>query len=194
MKGKERRSFSNGKRIEWWGRGGWRGRHIPESNPFSSKGLCLCLVTQLCPTLWDPTDCSPSGSSVHGIFQARILERVAIPSSRGSSQPRDQPMIPASPALQADSLLLRQRGRPGYPQSNSQNEESLPTLSYTLEWKEASMKLYTCTPVFIAALFIIARTWKKPRAHQQTNGQGSCGTYTPWNITQPLKRIHLNQF
>ena len=31
-------------------------------------------------------------------------------------------------------------------------------------------------------------------AHQQTNGQGSCGTYTPWNITQPLKRIHLNQF
>ena len=31
-------------------------------------------------------------------------------------------------------------------------------------------------------------------AHQQTNGQGSCGTYIPWNITQPLKRIHLNQF
>ena len=31
-------------------------------------------------------------------------------------------------------------------------------------------------------------------AHQQTNGQGSCGTYTPWNITQPIKRIHLNQF
>ena len=94
MKGKERRSFSNGKRIEWWVRGGGRGRHIPESNPFSSKGLCLCLVTQLCPTLWDPMDCSPSGSSVHGIFQTRILERVAIPSSRGSSQPRDQPMIP----------------------------------------------------------------------------------------------------
>ena len=31
-------------------------------------------------------------------------------------------------------------------------------------------------------------------AHQQTNGKGSCGTYTPWNITQPLERIHLNQF
>ena len=31
-------------------------------------------------------------------------------------------------------------------------------------------------------------------AHQQTNGQGSCGTYTPWNIIQPLKRIHLNPF
>ena len=48
------------------------------------------LVTQLCPTLCDPMDCSPPGSSVHGIFQARILEWVAISYSRGYSQPRDQ--------------------------------------------------------------------------------------------------------
>ena len=41
-------------------------------------------------TLCDPMDCSPPGSSVHGILQARILEWVAMPSSRGSSQPRDQ--------------------------------------------------------------------------------------------------------
>ena len=47
------------------------------------------LVTQLCPTLCDPLDCSPSVSSVHGILQAKILEWVAIPFSRGSSQPRD---------------------------------------------------------------------------------------------------------
>ena len=40
---------------------------------------------QLCPTLCDPMDCSPPGSSVHGILQARILEWVAMPSSRGSS-------------------------------------------------------------------------------------------------------------
>ena len=38
----------------------------------------LCLVTQSCPTLCDPLDCSPPGYSVHGIFQARILEWVAI--------------------------------------------------------------------------------------------------------------------
>ena len=44
---------------------------------------------QSCPTLCDPMDCSPPGSSVHGILQARILEWVAMPSSRGSSQPRD---------------------------------------------------------------------------------------------------------
>ena len=44
---------------------------------------------QLCPTLCVPMDCSPPSSSVHGILQARILERVAIPFSRGSSRPRD---------------------------------------------------------------------------------------------------------
>ena len=43
------------------------------------------LVTQSCPTLCDPMDCSPPGSSVHEICQARILEWVVIPISRGSS-------------------------------------------------------------------------------------------------------------
>ena len=46
------------------------------------------LVSQSCPTLGDPMDCSPPGSSVHGILQARMLEWVAISSSRGSSLPR----------------------------------------------------------------------------------------------------------
>ena len=50
---------------------------------------CVCPVTQLCPTVCDPIDCSLPGSSVHGILQARILEWVAISFSRGSSQPRD---------------------------------------------------------------------------------------------------------
>ena len=47
------------------------------------------LVAQSCPTLWDPTDCRLPGSSIHGIFQARVLEWVAIAFSRGSSQPSD---------------------------------------------------------------------------------------------------------
>ena len=46
-------------------------------------------VAQSCPTLCDPVDCSPPGSSVHGILQARILEWVAISFTRGSSLPRD---------------------------------------------------------------------------------------------------------
>ena len=47
-------------------------------------------LLQLCLTLCDLMDCSPPGSSVHGILQARILEWVSMPSSRGSSQPADQ--------------------------------------------------------------------------------------------------------
>ena len=50
-------------------------------------------VAQLCPTLCNPMDCSPAGSSVHEIFQARILEWVAISFSRGSSQPRDRTWV-----------------------------------------------------------------------------------------------------
>ena len=56
--------------------------------------LTLCVsVVQLCPTLCDPVDCSPPGSSMHGILQARILEWVAMPSSRGSSPPKDQTSV-----------------------------------------------------------------------------------------------------
>ena len=54
----------------------------------------LCsLFAQSCPILCDPMDCSPPGSSVHGILQARILKRVATLFSRGSSQPRDQTQV-----------------------------------------------------------------------------------------------------
>ena len=56
--------------------------------------VCVCvLVAQSCLTLCDPMDCSPPGSSVHGILQARILEWVAISLSRESSWPRDQTCI-----------------------------------------------------------------------------------------------------
>ena len=69
------------------------------------------LVAQSCLTLCDPMDCSPPGSSVHGILQARILEWVAISFSRGSSRSMDQTM---SPALQADSVLSEPPGKPKY--------------------------------------------------------------------------------
>ena len=55
--------------------------------------LCACLVTQSCLTLCHTRDCSPPSSSVHGVIQARILEHVAISSSRGSSWPRDQTCV-----------------------------------------------------------------------------------------------------
>ena len=61
--------------------------------------------------LCDPTDCSPPGSPVQGIPQARILEWVTISSSRGSSNPGIKFMSPASPALQADSLSSESPGK-----------------------------------------------------------------------------------
>ena len=57
------------------------------------KTLCMCVHAkslQLYPTLYDHMDCSPPGSSVHGILQARILEWVAMSFSRESSWPRDR--------------------------------------------------------------------------------------------------------
>ena len=77
------------------------------ANSPSSVGYFLCVVAQSCLTFCDPLDCSPSGSSVHGILQARRLEWVAIFFSRGSSL---SGIEPRSPALLADSLPL---GPPG---------------------------------------------------------------------------------
>ena len=69
---------------------------IQPSRPLSSPSPPVfnfsqhrCSVTQSCSTLCNPVDCSKLGSSVHGILQARILELVTMPFSRGSSQPRD---------------------------------------------------------------------------------------------------------
>ena len=56
--------------------------------------VCVCvLVAQSCLTLCNPTDCSLPGFSVHGILQARILEWIAIPFSRGTSQPRNRTLV-----------------------------------------------------------------------------------------------------
>ena len=67
-------------------------------------------VAQLCPTLCDPMDCSPPGSSVHGIIQARILDWVAIPTPGDLPNPGIEPR---SPSLQADSLPSEPPGKPG---------------------------------------------------------------------------------
>ena len=72
----------------------------------------LCLVAQSCLTLWSPMDCSLTGSSSHGIFQARILELVAISYSRGSSRPRDWTHVSCLLHWHADSLPLAPPRKP----------------------------------------------------------------------------------
>ena len=85
----------------------------------------VCMHTrslQSCPTLCNAMDCSLPGSSVHGILQARRLDRVAMPSSRDLP---DLGIELASPALQTDSLLLSHWGSPPPPgQENSGTADS----------------------------------------------------------------------
>ena len=69
----------------------------------------VCSVTQSCPTLCSPVDCSIPGSSVHGILQARILEWVSMPSSRESSWARDQTCISYIPCIGRQVQYLLQR-------------------------------------------------------------------------------------
>ena len=76
--------------------------------PENKYNVCV-LLAQLCPTLCDPMDCSPPGSSVHGISQARILEWVAIAFSGDLPDPGIEL---GSPALWADSLLTEPPGKP----------------------------------------------------------------------------------
>ena len=64
---------------------------------------------QSCTTLCDPMGCSPSVSSVYGVFQVRVIEWVAISFSRGLP---DSGIEPRSPALQADTLLSEPQGKP----------------------------------------------------------------------------------
>ena len=73
----------------------------------------LCSVAQLCLTLCDPMDCSPPGSSVHGIFQARILEWEAISYSPGDlPDPGIETVSLASPALAAGFVITVPLGKP----------------------------------------------------------------------------------
>ena len=82
---------------------------LPKISIILSFCVCVHIVNacaqslQLCPTLCDTMGYSLPGSSVHGILQARLLEWVAMLSSRGSPKPGTEP---GSPALQADSLPL----------------------------------------------------------------------------------------
>ena len=72
---------------------------------------CMLKSLQSCPTLCNPMDCSPPGSSVHRILQARILEWVAMLSSRGSSRPRDQIRISCGSCIPSGSSTAEPLGK-----------------------------------------------------------------------------------
>ena len=76
--------------------------------------MCLYSIAKLCPTLCDPMDCSPPGSSVRGISQARILQWVAISFSRDLLDSGIEPATPSSPALQGGFFTAEPPGKPNH--------------------------------------------------------------------------------
>ena len=86
----------------------------------------------------DPMDCSSPASSVHGIFQARMLEKVAISYSRGSSWPRDRTCISMSPALAGRFFTTEPPGRP----SKNESRKVKPTVQFS------SVQLPSCVRLF----------------------------------------------
>ena len=83
------------------------------------------LVAQLCPTLCDPMDYSSSGSSVHGILQARIVEWVAMPSSRGIF-----PTQGSNPGLSNCRQILYRQSHQGSPPASLLNNKCCPPSSH----------------------------------------------------------------
>ena len=76
------------------------------------KDITACMGAQSCPTLCDPMDSSPPGSSVHGIFQARILGRLPFPSPGVLSDPEIEPASPATPASAGRFFPTEPPGKP----------------------------------------------------------------------------------
>ena len=120
--------------------------------------MCVCVCVCVCAkslqlrlTLCDSVECTLPGSSVHGIPQARIQEWVAMPSSRGSSQPRNQTHISMSPALAGVFFTTSATWE-------AQNYHMTQLFHFwTLTWKDID----SC--VFTEAFFPIAKIWKKPK-------------------------------
>ena len=99
------------------------GEGNPRRNGDTGKQIiCCCLITQSHLTLCHPMDCSPPGSSVHGISQSRILEWVAISFSR-FPDPGIEPMSPASPALSGRFFTTEPPGKPQISHKHLQNSE-----------------------------------------------------------------------
>jgi len=71
-------------------------------------------------------------------------------------------------------------------------DRAIPLLGIHTE--ETRIERDTYSPMFIAALFAIARTWKQPRRPLADEWKESCDTYTQWNITQVLKIMYLSKF
>ena len=98
---------------------------------FSPLPKVKVLVLQSCPTLCHPMDCSPPGSSVYGILQARILEWIAMPSSRDLPDPGIKPRSPELAGRLFTTSIIWEAPRGRVTHSNSQHTAVSPCLACT---------------------------------------------------------------
>ena len=115
-----------------------------------NRGKGVCALSHSAVSLW-PHGCSLPSFSVHGIFQSRILPWIAISYSKEFSWPKDQTQV---------SCIACKFFTIG--PCEAKGEISVSASQFCCELKTRSER-DTCTPMFIAALFILARTWKQPR-------------------------------
>ena len=156
----------------------------------------MCMHAQLCPAVCDPIDSSPPGSSVHGISQARIVERIVISSSRGSFRLRDLTHLScigtqmlyhwatweAQAVTKTTEILkevkLTRKKKVGFTKENISDtyelwvEESLWFLQLCQKW----VKLHQCSCVAVSFFFFwcqckMSRSWLVVQKHQQFGWQ-----------------------
>ena len=139
------------------------------SQVFSSPGciFCSCMHVkslQSCLTLWDAMDCSLSGSCVHGILQARILEWVAFSSFRGFSWPGMEPCLSYVLHWQVGSLPLAPPGKP-YTAQSVLVAQSCPTLcdpmDCSLPASSVHVILQARIPEWVAIPFSRGSSWPR---------------------------------
>ena len=122
------------------------------NNNFKLKSVLLCVKSFSCVWLFvSPWTVAHQSPSVHGISQAKILEKFAMSSSRGSSQPRDQTLCLVSPALQEDSLPLCHLGGPDAPFRSDQIRsvaQPCPTLHDPMNRSTSGLPIHHQLPEF----------------------------------------------
>ena len=121
------------------------------------------------------TDCSPPVFSVCGIFQARILEWVAISYSRGSSQPRDPTCVSYIPCITGRFFTTEPPGKPAHLYGTYSPFLIMDTLTPLRSGLKSLGS--SCPPIFTAALFIIAKRWEPPKCSSTDARIAKCGLY-----------------
>ena len=134
--------------------------------------LCTCLkvkvlIARLCLTLRDPMDCSPPGSSVRGILQAGILEWVTMPSSRASSQPRDQTPV---------SCIVGRFFRAAWLGLGN-------VFFFNLQTKAALQLNYISPTIWLGICCKDACSVIATRSRKQTHSEGQCGQWSAVHYT-----------